>query len=691
MENNNGIDPALFLGPKGPIARQLSDYEERPEQIRLAQAIDESTSHKQHLIAEAGTGIGKSFAYIVPAVNWALQNKKKAVISTYTISLQEQLVQKDIPFIQDACEVKFSAALAKGRGNYICRRRLNHARRRGVTLFEDSNHINLLEELYLWSLETPDGSLSSMEQAPPRELWELICSDSNTCTGSHCPHFKTCFHQLARRRMFGCDLIIVNHALLFSDLAVRQQGGSILPKFNVVILDEAHNIEQVASAHFGLRLSNFQVNFLLNRMFNPKTEKGVLAAHRNKFNLKLIDKAHQAKESFFAEVLGFFDAQQSSGGGNRGTNQNSRQNAQQSNGNGRVFSPDAFANVLSGPLNELSTDMNELAKNTDDEQDRLEITSYAGRCREFAASAQLFVSQNLEDCVYWVEGSFRHQNRRAVACAAPLNIGPTLKKTLFDPCDSVVMTSATLSIQNRKVNDNKSNHTGFEFFTTRLGLEKFQTLQLGSPFNYPEQVKVYVEAYLPEARTQEQEFLTGATKAIKKYLSQTHGKAFILFTSFKQLHQMEQNLQKFCDQHELTLLAQGKGKDRSSLLEKFRRDTNSVLLGTDSFWQGVDVPGESLSNVIIVKLPFSVPDHPLLQARLEKIRDKGGSPFFDYQLPEAILKFKQGFGRLIRTQTDKGIVVILDSRVVTKNYGRAFLNVLPQCPTEIVKSPATTD
>jgi ATP-dependent DNA helicase DinG len=670
MENNNGIDPALFLGPKGPIARQLSGYEERPEQIRLAQAINESTSHKQHLIAEAGTGIGKSFAYIVPAVNWALQNKKKAVISTYTISLQEQLVQKDIPFIKDVSKMEFSAALAKGRGNYICRRRLNHARRRGTTLFEDINHINVLEEIYLWSLETPDGSLSGMEQAPPRELWEMICSDSNTCTGNHCPHFKTCFHQLARRRMFGCDLIIVNHALLFSDLAVRQQGGSILPKFNVVILDEAHNIEQVASTHFGLRLSNFQVNFLLNRLFNPKTEKGVLAVHRNRFNLKLIDKAHQAKETFFEEVLGFFDTQQSS-----------------SNGNGRVFSPDAFANVMSGPLNELSTNMNELAKNMEDEQDRLEITSYAGRCREFAASAQLFVSQNLEDCVYWVEGSFRHQNRRAVACAAPLNIGPTLKKTLFDPCDSVVMTSATLSIQNRKANDNKSNNTGFDFFTTRLGLEKFQTLQLGSPFNYPEQVKVYVEAYLPEARMQEQEFLTGATKAIKKYLRQTKGKAFILFTSFKQLHQMEQNLQKFCDQHELLLLAQGKGKDRSSLLEKFRRDTNSVLLGTDSFWQGVDVPGESLSNVIIVKLPFSVPDHPLLQARLEKIRDKGGSPFFDYQLPEAILKFKQGFGRLIRTQTDKGIVVILDSRVVTKNYGQAFLNVLPQCPIEIVKSP----
>ena len=674
MENNNGIDPALFLGPKGPIAQQLSGYEERPEQIRLAQAINESSSHKQHLIAEAGTGIGKSFAYIVPAVNWALQNKKKAVISTYTISLQEQLVQKDIPFIKEVSKMDFSAALAKGRGNYICRRRLNHARRRGTTLFEDINHINVLEEIYLWSLETPDGSLSGMEQAPPRELWEMICSDSNTCTGNHCPHFKTCFHQLARRRMFGCDLIIVNHALLFSDLAVRQQGGSILPKFNVVILDEAHNIEQVASTHFGLRLSNFQVNFLLNRLFNPKTEKGILSVHRNQFNLKLIDKAHQAKETFFEEVLGFFDTQQSS-----------------SNGNGRVFSPDAFANVMSGPLNELSTNMNELAKTIDDEQDHLEITSYAGRCREFAAAAQLFVSQNLEDCVYWVEGSFRHQNRRAVACAAPLNIGPTLKKTLFDPCDSVVMTSATLSIQNRKVNGNKSNNTGFDFFTTRLGLEKFQTLQLGSPFNYPEQVKVYVEAYLPEARTQEQEFLTGATKAIKKYLRQTQGKAFILFTSFKQLHQMEQNLQKFCDQHDLPLLAQGKGKDRSSLLDKFRRDTNSVLLGTDSFWQGVDVPGESLSNVIIVKLPFSVPDHPLLQARLEKIRDKGGSPFFDYQLPEAILKFKQGFGRLIRTQTDKGIVVILDSRVVTKNYGRAFLNVLPQCPIEIVKSPATTD
>jgi ATP-dependent DNA helicase DinG len=251
------------------------------------------------------------------------------------------------------------------------------------------------------------------------------------------------------------------------------------------------------------------------------------------------------------------------------------------------------------------------------------------------------------------------------------------------------MTSATLSTSGKQDDggDNKNEGKGFDFFTSRLGLGEFQTVQLGSPFNYSQQVTVYVESHLPEPNRQEEEFLIGAVAAIKKYLLQTQGKAFVLFTSFKQLNQAAANLEDFCREHELILLIQAKGKDRSSLLDQFRRNTNSVLLGTDSFWQGVDVPGESLSNVIIVKLPFSVPDHPLLQARLEQIKSQGGNPFFDYQLPEAILKFKQGFGRLIRTRTDTGIVVVLDPRVITKNYGRAFLDVLPVCPVKIVKSP----
>ncbi len=673
MSKNKRIDPVWFLGPQGPVAQQLSNYEMRPQQIRLAQAIDKAFEQSSHLIAEAGTGIGKSFAYIIPAVSHALKNKQKVVISTYTISLQEQLVYKDIPFIQDACGVKFVATLVKGRSNYLCWRRLEQARKRGPTLFDDSAHIDLVEQIRFWALETQDGSLSSLQFVVPMAVWEMVCSDNNTCMGHHCDHNNTCFYQLARRRMFGCDIMIANHAMLFSDLALRQQGGKILPNFKLVVLDEAHNIENVAGNHFGLRLSNFQVGFMLNRLFNPKTEKGILATHRDQVSMALISKAHQQADTFYNEILEYRCSQQSSGG------------------NGRVRRPNCFANVLSGPLIALGENLNKLAKSCGDEQDRLEINSYGQRCRDFAAATHSFVTQNIKDNVYWTEVGWRHSNPRVVICAAPLHLGATLRQVLFEPFDSVVMTSATLSTSGNQddSSDNKSDGKGFDFFTSRLGLDEFRTVQLGSPFNYSQQVTVYVESHLPEPNRQEGEFLIGAVAAIKKYLLQTQGKAFVLFTSFKQLNQAAANLEDFCREHELILLIQAKGKDRSSLLDQFRCNINSVLLGTDSFWQGVDVPGESLSNVIIVKLPFSVPDHPLLQARLEQIKSQGGNPFFDYQLPEAILKFKQGFGRLIRTRTDTGIVVVLDPRVITKNYGRAFLDVLPRCPVKIVKSPAS--
>ncbi len=672
------FDPAAFLGPSGPIAARMNSYEVRDEQIEMTRAVARAFLGNHHLVVEAGTGVGKSFAYLAAALSRLdAGDNCKIVISTHTIALQEQLLKKDIPFVKNVSGHPFVAVLVKGRGNYLCRRRLETAIRSGPDLFDTTGSAEMLDNILRWARETPDGSLSALGFRPPRDIWESICCENGSCTGRQCKYFEECFYQLARRRMFGADILVANHALLFSDLALRQQNAKLLPRYDYIILDEAHNTEQVAGDHFGLRLNNTQVQYMLNRLYNSKTHKGLLARHHAGETLDLIDQVYHASEAFYDEVVQFNDSRELSGQ------------------NTRISEPDQFANVLSMPLMRLGEHLNMLAKDAEDEAFKLELGSYVERCGLFAGAVNDFIRLGFEEYVYWTEASKRRWGHFASICASPLDVGPLLQEALFKPMKAVIMTSATLSIKTRHdkkdkttngERENPSKITGFEFFAHRIGLEQYQPLLLGSPFDYRNQTRVLIESYLPEQKPGDDSFLDQAIEAVEKYLTITHGKAFLLFTSFGQLRVFARRLEPFCRDRHITLLEHSHTVDRTQLLEQFKNDTDSILLGTDSFWQGVDVPGQSLSCVIIVKLPFAVPDHPLLQARLEKIRTDGGNPFMEYQVPEAIIKFKQGFGRLIRSRTDKGIVVVLDPRIIKKHYGHAFLEALPDCPIQIVHS-----
>ncbi len=938
------------------LLSRAKNFEYRPQQQQMAVAVARALEAKEHLVVEAGTGVAKSIGYLVPAILFAVANRKKAVASTHTINLQEQLVEKDLPMLAKILPVKFSFTMLKGRQNYLCTRRLHKAMQQADSLFT-SPEVGELKRIYEWSKRTEDGSLSDFDLEPDPKVWAQVCSERGICAPKICGYTSEfgkqngiCFFQRARSRILSADVLVLNHTLFFTLLGGldEEMDGGILFKNDFVIFDEAHNVERVASRHIGLSVSSGQMRFALQRLWNPRTEKGLLATLRQAPAVKRVAELFEATDRFFAELEeACEELNRSVSPPDRGSKRvqgltDSRSAGKRNWTELRIRRPDLVRDCVTLPIQRVREAISELIKSSEDKDTGQELTECNRRLAELREAVAVFLSQSAADHVYWIERSGKTQKNLALN-AAPVDVAEYLRHRLLGADTSVIMTSATLATvgqasrlshsekktletpatavprprkpptpivpvlsfvpfdpdapvgktgrhlphwrqegatyfvtfrladsipkdklvqwqvelrewlrrypeprtpeqeheyaelfaerfhrwlddglgdcwlrrpeissmveaalrffdgrrywlgqfvvmpnhvhvlvrplgenalseilhswksftakqintaleregkiwqdesfdcivrdasaldrfsayvqenpgkaklsegefrvgQGSSVGDptvgqasslsqtrkeiSKESETGatpvlrrdaLDYFVRKVGAERAVQLQLGSPFDYERQMKLFVVNKMPDPR--EAGYADALVHWVEHFVKMTHGKAFVLFTNSKLMQETGERMQPFFERLGVACFVQGTGMPRSVLLEKFKADVDSVLFGTDSFWQGVDVPGEALSNVIITRLPFAVPDHPLIEARLEVIEARGGNSFSEFSLPEAVLKFRQGVGRLIRTKTDRGITVVLDNRVLSKSYGQTFLDALPKCPVEVV-------
>ena len=643
---------AIFA-PDGLLAR-ARNFEYRPQQQEMAAAVAQTLEDERHLVVEAGTGVGKSLAYLVPATLCALEQKKKAIISTNTINLQEQLLHKDIPIVKKILPVEFEAALMKGRQNYLCPRRLGRAVQSANELFNTAEQADLAR-LADWARTTTDGTLSDLPVEPDPKIWTQVCSEAHICTAKTCGQNPRCFFQQARKRLLAADVVVINHTLLFMLLGSPQEQeereeGYLFPN-DFIIFDEAHTIEQVASRQIGIGISQYGLRATIQRLYNARSKKGLFTVTRDAAGVTLAASLVDEADRFFAAI---------------DERANFRKGREY-----RVREVDFVPDQITGRLAALQARIVEVVRKTEDEFLKVELVELGRRIREAREGISIFLQQSAEEYVYWIERTGKAAQNITLN-AAPIDVAPVLRRMLFrDDCTSV-MTSATLAV----------GRPDLLYFRRRIGADEAEPLQLGSPFDFQKQMKLFVVRKMPDPR--DDGYGTALAEWVARFVEETDGRAFVLFTSYRAMQELAEEMEDFFVRQKMNLLVQGKGAPRSQLLEQFKTTPRSVLFGTDSFWMGVDVPGDALTNVIITRLPFAVPDHPLTESKLELIQARGGDAFTEYSLPEAILKFRQGVGRLIRTKNDTGIVVILDNRIVTKTYGRAFLKALPECPVKIL-------
>ncbi|MFA5265124.1 MAG: helicase C-terminal domain-containing protein [Opitutaceae bacterium] len=647
---------ARVFAEGGLLEKGLS-LEHRPEQETMARTVASAMNEDKSLLFEAGTGVGKSLAYLVPGIIHACDQKRQLVVSTHTISLQEQLEQKDLPICRrlfsSSEELKpyagFRSAVLVGKGNYLCTTRLALALAGKNELFTTPEFAEL-QRIAEWANTTETGIRHELSPPPVPEVWEHVNAESAACSRKNCDG-EHCFYQRARARIRQAQVVIVNHSLLFALLNAggareKTKGRGVLFPDDIVILDEAHTVPEVATEHFGLRVSSYGLERLLKYLYNPRTRKGLLARYGEKHHHQLVLDTLESCTQFFGFLADTLLA---------------------THPIVRVREEGVVEPYLNGPLLALSKALESIATKLQEGKEYDDINEQRSKIDTYRNSIARWLRVDDEDQVYWVERGGKRQQIVTLR-TAPIDVGPALRNALFEREVAVICTSATLAVGNE-----------IGTFQHRLGAESARTGIVASPFDFKRHMRVFVASDIPLPSPREAKLALDALADWVRFCAlRTAGGSLVLFTSYSDMRQIAAMLEQDFEQAGRPFLLQGAERSRTELAKAMRSHGNAILFGTDSFWTGVDVPGSALSQVIITRLPFDIPTHPVQEARAERIREQGGNPFNELTLPDAVMKFRQGVGRLIRTTKDRGIVTVLDSRILAKSYGQLFLAALPQ-------------
>lgn len=701
-KENKKIDVLPYFEEKGLIAQNFKDFEFRQEQNNMVKHIQEGLNKEEKIIVEAGTGTGKTLAYLIPSIEWALENEKKVVISTNTINLQEQLINKDIPMVRKIMGKKFNYVLVKGRGNYLCNRKYYNVSSGNVIKagsLSDEQKIQI-KELINWGRATETGDKSELNFEPSYDIWEYFKSESDTCYNG-CPHREECFFFKARDEKKNADILIANHHIFFSDLAIKKEIGfnsdfSILPEYGLVVFDEAHNIEKVARDYFSYEVSKYSFVKSMNKIYNSKKERdnsskeklleesetnyklnghiSILYKYLNKIDLdnkskvqkiisgKLIDEHKNlflAGNNFFKRVIEVFSKGQN---GSLSIRIKKGEIIESTFLKMLEKEKEDFILEFESYLNTIKRVLSLISEAEDKEGKINEFINYTNKLESFLSNFKFINTFEDDKFIYWIEVNEKKNNSKLVA--TPLKIDNELSENLYENLKQIIFTSATIAVMNN-----------FKYFKNSIGLEEeTHDKIIESPFNYNKQMKVYIPEDM--SAPNDRDFLEDVQRFLEKLIIKSKGRTFVLFTSYKALNYVYYSIRKELEANGINLFIQGM-YPRTKLVELYKKSKFPVLLGTDSFWEGVDVKGDKLSSVVIVKLPFKVPNDPITEAIIEKYEEQGKNSFLEYQIPESVIKFKQGIGRLIRSKEDRGVVTILDNRIVTKRYGKYFIKSIP--------------